>query len=421
MRVELLDLIEAMKMVKEAVGDMKNVPGVLVDIDGDTMRLQFCDGHRAVDKRVSIVNLEGVTKRMVVGYGPLNSVLSTCQSSTGMRTDTLSIEFDDTKETMNVHADKVADVYRGEDENGEDIYETKVLLKVDQSIKYSDPSSSPMYAILTRFNYDSIYAMEDKADVWNKAELMGVLTKLSKEDAKALYISSQMKACFVNNRAFTTYITNSTPELNGFTISSKNTKNILGMLKGFSGSDVLVSRQDIDGKPKYCMITDGDHSSGVLFEMAPGNIIDMNTLNGYRVYSDGTMKEYNEYKIVFNRAALIDALSCALASDKAEFTKLKFELDTNRNLDMHISNSTGTSKKNEFKVTAEEYTVKEGNDINSLSITMSLSVLVDMLVNCDNIYTTLSIQNTDSAYYIRIEDNIDREHCEVTHYTIAKK
>lgn len=421
MKVELNSLNEAIKMIKEAVGDMKNVPGVLFDIADDSLRLQFCDGHRAVDKRIDIVNEEAITTKIVVGYNPLLTALATCQSSAGMRTDTLDITLDTEKGVLDIQARKVVDVYKGENESGEEVYETKVLLKVDQSIKYSDPSSSPMYAILARFNYDDIYSEEERADVWNKAELLGVLDKLSREDAKAVYISSKVKACFVNNRAFTTYILNDTPNLAGFTINSKNARNVIGMLKVFTGDDVLVARHDIDGKAKYFTITDGDHSSGVLCEMAPGNMIDMNTLNGYRIYGDGRPKEYDEYSMVFNRAALMDALNCALASDKAEFTKLVCKVDSNNELDMYINNSTGTSKKNEFKITAEDYSFKDGNDINSLSITMSLRVLLDMLASCDNIYTTISIQDASNAYYIRVEDNIDREHCDMTHYTIAKK
>lgn len=427
MKIQLEDLTKAMQKVRSFADLSNQVVGVLLNLKGNTVDVCYCDGKKALIESINVVKEEGdIEAQIVVAYNRLVGIIDMCQPSGGIKTDELSIDFLDDK-IINIEAVKYMTVVKeteNVDEMGErvEVEEDKVVSKFNQKISYEYPEDNRRYGVLTRMDYSTIFKNEegesetDGFDIWNKDELRSILSKISSEKSRVVYISKKLNCGFVVNLAHVVYIPNDSCTNYGFSTNTAIAKAIVDILGKIPDEEVRICVKE----NRYTNIVNNTNTIGIWFEMAPASVGDLSTLNLYRE------KEFNTFKLVFSRAALSNVVSCAAASTKDEKTTLQFEeIDGLKSLKI-VCNNSGASVLGDFTVVIEGKEVDNWDTLVDTKIPMSLKVLSDMLSDCATTYIALDIDISEKGKFIRLaeakgKDENGNVEFGTIHYTVASK
>ena len=395
MIIELKKLTDAIAKVKSFAQDIKTVPGILLRFGENQMEVCYSDGHKAIIERIETeVEESERIGDIVVNYQVFTDVINNCQPAGVINCDELEITVSDNS-TLIIEAVKYVLVGKGDDEEPV----KKPVSKFRQEIKYNLPGSDIRYGVLTRMNYDDIFSA-DVRDSWNKGELQNTLSRLSKDEAKVCYCSSQLKAAFAVNLNHTVFIPKEELENCGFSLSAKLAKYIVEILNKLESDEVLVAVEE----RRYCKMTTPDEKVGIWFEMSPASRVDLDTLKSYE------SKAYAQYQIVFNRYALQDAVKCAIASDNTESTSMSF-VDSEDGLVVSIVRGRTDSKAKEFAIIAEEYKDNTGKLMDT-TVPISLKAFSSILDNCSGPYLLVDINDDETGKYLRCKDCIGKENGE---------
>lgn len=416
MQVSLEKLTQAMQKVRKFADDKKNVPGVMLDIDGDKMKVCYSDGKCAIVEIIDIVQDEApIQGRIVTPYKRLMEIIESCQPSGVLLTSDFDIKFGEGNIMVISYAKKIRLAPKEVQEGEEPQYEEKIVSKFTQKITYARPEDNIQYGVLSRMDYNSIFEGDD-ADIWSKDELRDVLARTSTEKSKTIYVSKVKKEAFVLNLAHVTDIPLTSCENHTMTIHTNIAGALVDILGKTKGSNVSVYVKE----DRYANIRSEDNTVGIWFEMSPASRTDVSTLDRYKA------KQYSSYSMWMLRAALLNVISCAMAVDNNEKTNIVFDSDDSGNPAIKVASASGgQSIANDFTVLIEKYTDEVG-DIASMKIPVSLKVLYDMLNNCNNHYISLDVAKDGEGTYLRVQDLAQDEETgnivvKATHYTVASR
>lgn len=391
MRVAINKITQAMNKVRKFAEGEKTVPGVMLDIDGASMKVCYSNGKRSVIEVVEIEQDETpVSGRIILPYAKTMTIIDALQPSGSIQTGDLTIEFGGEK-NMSFIAEKF--IITGE--SAESV-EHKVVSKFNQQVVYAKPEESIQYQVLSRMNYADIFE-SDSFDVWAKEDLVSTLKSCSFEKGKTIYVSTQTKSAFVMNTAHLTNIPVVDCEKNGMTLSSSFSSAIADVISKFDSEKIMVAVKD----GRYANISAENGTAGVWFEMVAANKMEV------AMYQRFTEKQYDTYRTAFLRQALLDAISCTLKASSNEKTVLTFD-DSGEGLTLKLTafESGAGNAANEYKVVAETFTDKDGTISNS-KVSVSLKTLSDMVSNCSTDYVAFDMQVDNQAVYVRVGDILE--------------
>lgn len=471
MQVSLSGLSKAMAKVRSFADGNNNVPGVMFDIHEQYMDVCYSDGKKAVIEQVNVHdNDQSVMGRIVLPFSRMMSIIDILQPTGHVATSDLDMKFLPNS-IMEISAVKSMTVYESAGQSEESteapaedgevgadwdspeyaqqaiegaapqtaiqseqadeeevIQESIIVSKFDQRINYERPEDNLRYGILSRMNYEDIFVGSDGEStsdftVWDISQFREVLSRTSIEKGKTVYVSKNEQCAFVCNLAYASNIPVSEVGDNGFVVSTSLAKSIIDILGKVDtdGSKILVKNKD----SRYVCIINDKGTFGLWFEMAPASRTDAATIHRYKE------RKYGSFRVAFSREAFQNVLNSAISVDKTEKTVLEFVMEGNGPALHIVSNNSGASISNDFKIMAtSKFTHLEVMLAEKLP--MSIKVLSDMVNNCVSDYIEFAL-DTDEAggRYIRIGD-IDMESdggynpdvdggLLATHYTIAAK
>lgn len=422
MRVSISELTKAVQKVKSFAETIKQAPGIMFDINGDTMSVCYSDGKKSIIEKLGVLGDEGdVQGRIVVGYNRFLNIIDICQSSGGINTEDIDISFLDGN-IMNIEVVKTMSVQRAtgnttEDGEPEYVEESKVVSKFSQKINYERPSDNLRYGILDRMDYEKIFEDNgDVCDIWDTAELKKILSKTSNEKGKTVYLSSKVEAGFVVNLSHVVVIPTDSCVSSGFSVSTSVAKSLMDILSKIDDDQVRVIRQD-----RYVSIINGTDTVGIWFEIAPVSKTDLSTLEQYRD------KAYDTFEMVFSRAALSNVVNCASANTKEEKTYLTFnEIDGYKSLIISSSNSASYSGDFYVVIEGNQEEIKNWEQLSVAKLPVSLRVLKAMIDDCDSVYISMDIMYNEQGCYMRLAEALGRDEdgrikLGATHYTVSSK
>ena len=417
MQVSLSTLTGALNKVRKMAEGTKNVPGIMLDISENKMKVCYSDGKKSVIEIIEIQQSDPVVAgRIIVPYAKTMDIIDACQPSGSLMINEITMNFSEGS-TLTIIASKK--IVIGDEEGTEE----KVQSKLEQKINYNKPEDSVQYQILSRMEYDAIFQNEE-FDTWETKTLIETLSRTSKEKSKTIYISSQLKAAFVSNTAHVTNIPITSCEKYGMAVSTSLATPLIDILGKLASPRVAVSVKD----NRYVSISSEDNTVGIWFEQAAANKMELSLLKRFQE------KTYDKYELVFYREALQDTIDRALKSDSNEKTTLTFIKDENDSLSARVQFAgSGGSTANDFTVVLTNYEDKEKNkeedkqtkikDILGAQIPVNLKVLSDMINNCKEFYVAFDISNEDGSTLIRVGDlEMSAEKAfTATHYTMLAK
>lgn len=401
--IKIDDLTKAIQKIKSLTDDIKNIPGVMFDIDSDTLKVCYSDGKCSLIEKIDILSRDtDIKEKIVLPYKKLTETLDMCQSSGNIKTNEMSISFTENK-SLEIEAIKYLDVWY-QDESGETVTQQKVVSKFTTELQYNYIEDSIKFGILSRMDYESIFKDSnggtDDFDDWDKTRLKNILNMVSSEKSRTVYVSSKMKAVTVTNLAMVVYEPIENEIYHGFAISTKMAKSLADILSKIQSDTVRITTVD-----KYTSLTDLDGNFGIWFEMVPGNKTDIATLQQYM------MKQYNDLQLVFSKSALVNVLDGALSNSKDEKNTLEFDITDDGSLLKIVSNN--ASSRDTFNVMVEGKTSDIGNldVLKETKIPISLRVLNDMVKQCTSEYVEIDIDiDTERASkFIRVGNLLGRD------------
>lgn len=474
MVVSITGLTKAMAKVRSFAEGNNNVPGVLFDIHEQTMDVCYSDGHKALIEQVAISGNDGsVMGKIVLPFTRMMSIIDILQPSGHIVPSDLDIQFLPNS-IMEISAVKSMETYESaskseesneeatatdtaevgadwdnpefaqqaidgaapqvdlgtqeQDDTDDVIVDRVVVSKFNQRINYERPEDNIRHGILSRMDYEGIFKGTDNEVAsgftpWDISKFREVLSRTSVEKGKTVYVSKNEQCAFVCNLAYSSNIPIIDVGDNGFVVNTSLAKSIIDILGKVETQEgkVLIKNKD----SKYVCLINDKGTFGLWFEMAPASRTDAATIHRYKE------RKYDSFRVAFSREAFQNVLSSAISVDKTEKTVLEFVMEGNGPALHIVSNNSGASISNDFKVMAtDKYTHLEVMLAEKLP--MSIKVLSDMVNNCTSDYIEFGL-DTDEAggRYIRIGDidldveggyGPDKEGVLLaTHYTIAAK
>lgn len=316
MKLNLNELNNAMRMVKQLASDVQSSTGIMMHIEDKSVALVYSDNKKAIYKEIpaEVSEDELSLGDVIFEYATFMHGMDKVQKSGGLNVDNIELDFSKLDKNISyMVADKYYRATVGESEK-------KVnALKINHGIKTfkKDANLDKKFHNLTRFDYNEMLFNYTESDSWDKDYLINMLKKLSKgEDGKAAYLLKTNKAGFVVNRNSVFFI-NCTEGLDNFsfTLNSKMAKYLVEILNKSEDETVNLFVKD----NRYCSIVNIDNNFGIWFEMAAYKQADGNVLNKYKNNPDGTEREYNDLKIILDKVSVINAIkNLKIGANKSE-------------------------------------------------------------------------------------------------------
>lgn len=386
MRVDIKKLTNVVNKISDlTVGD-KVIPGVLLRVKDNSLDVCYTDGHKALIEVIEVETSEDDKYgNFAVDYALFKRAVDNCQSSGSIFTDVAELKWSD--KVIEISAEQK---YIERNEEGEVIKES-VLSTKKMNVAWYDPESTMKLKVLTRADYDSFFNCESP-DVYEKDELVDVLSRTSTEKGRSIYVSAKTQTVFVSNQAHCTAVPvsgiESVAEDGSAVVEGRITRSIVlpqgiskaltSILSKVKSSDVYVST-----KERYCTmyIEDGEEKLAIWFEMAVASNVHTSTVEKFN------QKAYSKYQIIFMRDFLVDLVKSAIASAKDnDKNRLKFNIIDSEDptqpadkLQMELkAGSASASIDDNYKIVAKDFVDSVG-DITSREFIVSLKLTYEML------------------------------------------
>lgn len=391
MFVNLTAFTKAMNKVKAQANGNKQET-VLIKCLDDKLRVCYCDGRQAVVENIECYFNENEEHRdFVINFSTLMGLLEVCQPIGSVLVDNIEMSVDDGY-MLSIRVAKYVNI---ENEDFPDGIEKRTVSKFKQTVKVTAPD--PKVHIVARMNFENVFAEHDN-DVWDKAKLVSILTRLAKEEDKVILISSKSKSAFVANLAYTGLIKTEEVDNASMCLSGKMAKIIVDILNKSDATEVEVLTDD----SKYCTIRDTDEKLAIWFEMAKVNRMSIGSMEMY------TSRTYDTFQLVFLREALMNVIKCSLAvANGSEALELKFR-NEGEGTEMLFGGLGKASKENDFAVRAEVSTNDEALIEQVLKV--NVSVLNDIIGLCNEGYIGMEILvDENEQRFVRFVDICDTD------------
>jgi len=394
MILNIKELTGAVAKVSAFASGEKNVPGVLLDIREDELRVCYTDSRVAIVESIGVELEEGeIPNRLVVNYQRLVEVLAVCQPSGRIITERVAIRIEGDK-TLRVIAEKKME----EVEADSDEVTFRTVSVASQTLGYDNLDVEPIpmkYGVLARMDYGSIFEA-DNSDTWDVGVLRGILDNLSSEKGRTVYVSPKMATAFVSNTAYMSTI----PVDEGsytypIVISTSVAKSLYDILGKTDADVVKVHHQ---GEKHACIHTEDD-KVGIWFAMSVADKMHVATLSKYNG------KAYKNYQVTLIREVLKNVVDSAVSSDKADKTVLKFKKNDDGDMVLKIDSlNAGASINNTYSVVCAGCIDKVG-DIEKFELPVSLKLLGEILSKCSEDYVAIDVDvDENNTVNIRVAD-----------------
>jgi hypothetical protein len=433
MRVNISKITSAINKVADMVAGDKQVPGVLLDLSEDELKVCFTNGHKTVIEKVAVTSEEGDhTGSIIVDFEQFSRAIATCQPSGIIKVDDVVFEYKEASKVLVVSADQMIEV---KDADGNVASKKKMATKkID--LLWHEPNSDMRVAILTRMNYEDIFN-SDNPDEFDKKELIDALTKTSTEKGKQIYISKATHTIFVANQAHCTSVPVSKKKMeqadidalreelqeeNQYTnpedlntavekavekaesrihssvsMTQAIAKSVIGILSKTSSDTVYLFTKD-----RYCniYIQNEDETVGIWFEMATVSRAHTSAVERY------TSLAYRSYHTLFIREFLADNIKSALNATKNEKIVMKFVQKDDEVFPVlsFAAGSDSASISDNYAIEPSSV-VDENNNITEKQFSVSLKVFADMLAQLKTEYVAFDFDVTaDGSTSIRLSE-----------------
>ena len=399
MQINLAQLTSAVDKVKSLASDMKQIPGILLNIEDDKVKVCYHDGRKAVAEKVdAVVGEDEMKGSIVVQYNTFVDVISNCQP-TGM----ISVDYIDmvvnADNTATIRVEKKLTMRRSEDD--EDEY-TRIVSEMKQNISWSNNRNDIKHAILYRLDYDKLFnttgiveggSTPEVWDEWEKSSFLSVLQRISCDDGKNCYISSKRKGGFVANVAFLSFISCEEANNGAIVATTGLAKQIYDVVAKCGSDTVLVGINEV-----YCTVVDSENRMALWFQMPKGDRMSLEALEKY------LSKSYQDLCSVFYRPALENVIRCCIAASKnTESAKMKFHIGDETTVSFRTSG--GNSADDDFSVVSEQLFGDKAEEIaNADGLNINLGTLATMLKNCKNDYIMLCIDLGADVKVLNVAD-----------------
>lgn len=387
MLVKFEALTSAVDKVKVLASDMKQgIPGVLLMQNESTLKVCYSDGHKAVCEIIEAeFEVDESFGTVIVPYETFIGIIDVCKPDGVVQVDNINVNL---RDNNMIEVDVKKFVEQAVPNSEETI--NKTVSHLVQSVKFNRPEEDKRQSILTRMNYETMFEHE-VFDTWNKAKLIGILKRLTKEDDKAILISSNKKAASVANLAYCAYIPCEDVINSGMCITSKIAKALIDILGKTNCDEVVISTEN----NQYCTIATSDDKVGIWFEMTKPTRMSITVIDEY------VNKDYNSGRAIMLRPALANVIKCCgTISNGNEAIELIFKTNEDGNKEMKFNGIGSASKSGDFAVEVAAST----GDIDSEKYGINLTCLLDMVSLCNEDYVAFDFLCDERGKFLRIAD-----------------
>jgi hypothetical protein len=420
MRVDIEKITGAINKITDIVAGDKAIPGVLLDLSDDELKVCFTNGHKSLIEKIAVTNEEGDHKGgIVVDFAQISRAIANCQPSGLIKVSEVVFIYNEATKVVVVSADQNFEI---KDDEG-NVSGYKKMATKNMDLLWAEPGSDMKTAILTRMKYEDIFEAET-VDELDRKEFIKALSKTSTEKGKQLYISRATQTMFVANQAHCTSVPISKKaklsddeineiksellaeksytddaELNrdilkaianaenrihfSVALTQAMAKSIIGILNKTKSDTVYLHTND-----KYCniYIQNEDETVGIWFEMATVSKAHTNVLERYNSLP------YRNYHAMFMREFLDNNVKSALSVTKSDKIVIKFIKSDNFTYPALViaAGSDSASVSDNYTVEPNSL-IDEAGDITERQFTISLKVLADMLAQLDTMYVAFDI------------------------------
>lgn len=380
MIIQLKDMANTMSQINDLVAGEKNVAGVMFDIQDDCIKVCYTDGNKTLSNTIDAVITDSDVKgKIIFNYQLLSRIIDACKPTGSIITNEINFEFSDNN-LIKVKTDKVIKMMDKEEQE----FERKVS-NTEQLIPWVGADAANVKAkILLRGNYDGIFDIpsEDR-DCWGIVKLKDLMSRLSTENGKIVYVARKSKLGFVQNTSCVVCIPLNNSITHKIVLSTSLAKSLASVLNRLSSEYDSVYLGMMNNEI-VSIVTD-DNKFGLSIKNVPSNINNANQLNAC------ISKDYTQYMLNFNREVLQSCLSGACvanASDKATISFVKNEDDT---IDLVlVARNNTSSTDNRYNITSEDC-VNPNGLIDSLKLNITLDMLLQAVSRANSQYIAFDI------------------------------
>ena len=430
MVISLKDISNALSQISDLVGADKNVPGILFRVRDDIEVCYSGGNGKVMSKHISASFCdEDKHIDMAFNYQALTRIIDACKPTGKIVSDTIEFKFlNDT--TAKIICEKKIPVIESNG-IGEDTLEYQTMSVVEQLISWTDPSSSlrtralssepydvmyhysetnldevikRMYPSVSESDYDkvikpiSVTEWEETSDKWDVNELRAILSKLSVESGKLVYMAPNSRKAFVQTTSSVICIPVSSEFKHKLVLSSTMAKSISSILSKIESDYIYI--HIINGDTVVYSLEDNSFAMSVKnMKQDNANVIQVNNcLN----------KDFSNYMINFNREVLQSCLYSAKTAGASDKVEIHFEAsDGGVKLAIDVKN-TNSSISNSYEVMSD-YTLDAIGNLTDIKLNTVLEIMFQAVSRAETDYVAFDINiGEDNSKMVRVSE-IDLE------------
>lgn len=432
MQIALGKITDAINVISDITTGDKQIPGVMLDLNGSTLKVCYSDGHKATIQDVEVEpEADDHQGQVVVEFALLLRAIQNCQPSGIIKVSKVQFKY---------LADNIISVMADQnleetDENGA-VVDTKKIAEKKMDLKWKEPGSDLRTSILTRTNYANIFASEVN-DTYDRKEFIDDLVRNAVEKGKTVYFSSVNQCAFVSNQSWVTSVPVSQYEVSqeekdeirgklveagtftdesyakevaaaehrihqSITIRQELAKPLSSILSKFTSDKVYVNKE-----ASNCNIyIDSDTEKfGVWFEMPSA-----------QKTATGALSRYNEmkfgnYQITFIKDFLDNNIKSALNATKSERVQFKFQPSTEDASMLQLvieGGSASASTADTYRITPSDI-VDVANDLSTKAFNISLDAFNQMLSQIKTSYVAVDFNVDADMVCMRVAELDDEK------------
>lgn len=427
MIIKLKELSGVLSQISDLVGADKNIPGIMFRVRDDIEVCYSGGNGKVLSKHIGAeFSNEDMHIDMAFNYQMLTRIIEACKPTGKIVSDDIEFIFMDNN-TVKVRCEKkIPIISQGDD--GSECIDYQTMSVVEQLLSWSDPNSSLRTRALSSEPYEIMYHYSeteipeilkkiypntdpsdydkvvkpmstekwlDEADKWDVNELRTVLSKLSIESGKLVYMAPGSMHAFVQTTSSVICIPIQSEFKHRIVQSSTMAKAMSSVLSKLD-SDVIYTHIINNDTVIYSNEENTFAISLKNMKQDNANITQVNNcLN----------KDFTHYMINFNREVLQSCLYSAKtagASEKVEVSFQKLE-DSGIKLVINAKN-TNSSINNSYDIIAD-YAIDEDDSLTGLKLNLVLDVLYQAVSRAETDYIAFDINvSEDGSKMVRISE-----------------
>ena len=227
------------------------------------------------------------------------------------------------------------------------------------------------------------------ADVWARADLIKVISKVSAEDDKQIIMSARNNTVSVSNLNYTVWMPREEVQ-SALCMTVKMAKNISEVFKRAAAEEVHVAT-----KEGFCTVRDSEGTVAFWFESEKPLRKTLNVIEGY------TGLAYDKFSLVVMKDAAANIVKCC--GDVKDIA-LEFKGDAINGFKVKVGGNDSAIKSNDFELDTAEV-VGDSEELLKTTFKVNTETFKAMLDLCDSVYVKVDF-NVDEAgvAVVRVSD-----------------